>query len=109
MIDDRLGNPLYAVFAARLRIAAVANCSTTKSAPLPKTARPSWANTVRSWLGYGCRRCASTETLKKRPPRSTPIQTSVVAAFFDSGRRNAGTPLELGSTPVRATAPHEEA
>ena len=40
-------------------------------------------------------------------PRMTPIQTSVVAAFFDSGRRNAGTPLEIASTPVSATAPDE--
>ena len=36
-----------------------------------------------------------------------PIQTSVAAAFFDSGRRKAGTPLEMASTPVSATAPDE--
>ena len=35
------------------------------------------------------------------------IHVSVVAAFFDSGLRNAGTPLEIASTPVSATAPDE--
>ena len=34
---------------------------------------------------------------------------SVVAAFFDWGRRNAGTPSEIASTPVRAVAPDENA
>ena len=34
-----------------------------------------------------------------------PMNISVVAAFLDSGRRNAGTPLEMASTPVSATAP----
>ena len=33
----------------------------------------------------------------------------VVAAFFDSGFLNAGTPLEMASTPVSATAPDENA
>ena len=33
---------------------------------------------------------------------------SVLAAFFDSGRRNAGTPFEIASTPVSATAPDEK-
>ena len=45
---------------------------------------------------------------KNSEPRSTPIQTSVAAAFFDSGRRNAGTPFEIASTPVSATAPDEK-
>ena len=44
---------------------------------------------------------------KNSVPSSTPIHTSVAAAFFDSGRRNAGTPLEIASTPVSATAPDE--
>ena len=29
----------------------------------------------------------------------------VLAAFFDSGGLNAGTPLAMASTPVRATEP----
>ncbi len=41
-------------------------------------------------------------------PRMMPIHTNVAAAFFDSGRRNAGTPLEIASTPVSATAPDEK-
>ncbi len=34
-----------------------------------------------------------------------PMNIRVVAAFLDSGRRKAGTPFEIASTPVRATAP----
>ena len=44
----------------------------------------------------------------KSVPRMMPIHTRVVAAFFDSGRRNAGTPFEIASTPVSATAPDEK-
>src|SRR5438270_706192 len=32
----------------------------------------------------------------------------VLAALWDFGRRKAGTPLEMASTPVRATAPDEK-
>ena len=46
---------------------------------------------------------------KKKTPRMTAIQPRVAAAFFDSGRLNAGTALEIASTPVRATAPDENA
>src|SRR6476660_4752318 len=102
MIEVRLGKPLYAVFAASTRIAAVANCRITNSAPWPHTAAASCERTVLCSLGYGCRRCASTEI-----PKNTPIHTRVAAAFFDSGRRNDGTPLEIASTPVSATAPEE--
>ena len=41
-------------------------------------------------------------------PRIRPIHSNVFAAFFDSGRRNAGTPFEIASTPVSATAPDEK-
>ena len=108
MIDVRLGNPLYAVFAASTRIAAVANCNDTNTGPWPNTAPASCDSTVRSVLGYGFKRCASTEMPKNRVPSSAPIHTSVVAAFFASGRRNDGTPLEIASTPVSATAPDEK-
>ena len=40
---------------------------------------------------------------------SAPIHTSVVAALRASGLRNAGTPLETASVPVRAMAPDEKA
>ena len=42
-------------------------------------------------------------------PRMAPIHTSVMAALRDSGRRKAGTPLEIASTPDSATAPDEKA
>ena len=38
-----------------------------------------------------------------------PMIASVVAAFFACGRLNAGTPLEIASTPVSAVAPCENA
>ena len=44
---------------------------------------------------------------KKSEPKIAPIHTSVFAAFLDSGRRKAGTPFEIASTPVSATAPEE--
>ena len=40
---------------------------------------------------------------------SWPSRSSVAAALRDSGFRNAGTPLEIASTPERATAPEEKA
>jgi len=40
---------------------------------------------------------------------SPPIRASVVAAFFDFGFLNAGTPFEIASTPVRAADPEENA
>ena len=91
-----------------MRMAAVANCRMTYITPLWNTARPNCENTVSSWLGYGRRWWASTDTPKNSDPRMSPIHTSVVAAFLDSGRRKAGTPLEMASTPVRATAPDEK-
>ena len=38
-----------------------------------------------------------------------PSSSSVVAAFLLLGLRNAGTPLEIASTPVRAAQPDENA
>ena len=38
-----------------------------------------------------------------------PISSSVDAAFFDCGRRNACTPSAIASTPVSAVAPEENA
>src|SRR3712207_8871388 len=58
----------------------------------------------------------------RRPPRSTlfpyttlfrsaivPSSSSVVAALRLFGLRNAGTPLEIASTPVSAAQPEENA
>ena len=38
-----------------------------------------------------------------------PSSSSVVAAFLLFGLRNAGTPLEIASTPVSAAQPEENA
>jgi hypothetical protein len=46
---------------------------------------------------------------KKSVPRMTAIVIIVMAAFFGSGRRNAGTPFEMTSTPVSAVQPDEKA
>ena len=48
---------------------------------------------LRRGSGTGARWWARTDTPKNSVPRMTAIHTSVVAAFFDSGRRNAGTPF----------------
>ena len=37
------------------------------------------------------------------------MSASVVAAFFDFGLRNAGTPLRIASTPVSAVQPEANA
>ena len=74
----------------------------------PNTCLPISANTVIFSLGYGSRWCASTDTPTNNEPRMIAIQVSVVAAFFGSGRLNAGTPFEIASTPVSATAPDEK-
>ncbi len=38
-------------------------------------------------------------------PKTIAIQIKVIAAFFDFGSRNAGTPLLTASTPVNAEQP----
>ncbi len=42
-------------------------------------------------------------------PSSEPMMTSVVRAFFHAGSLNAGTPLEIASTPVTAAPPEAKA
>ena len=44
-----------------------------------------------------------------RMPSRTAIAVIVLAAFFDSGGLNAGTPLAIASTPVSATEPPAKA
>ena len=109
MIDDRLGNPLYAVFAASTRIAAVANCRSTNSGPvaehLQAELRDHRAVVARVRLRAGARapRCRRTACRAARPStRASPPRSS------PPGRRNAGTPFEIASTPVSATAPDEK-
>ena len=45
----------------------------------------------------------------KSTASSTAMTASVVAAFFDSGGSNEGTPVAMASVPVRATAPEAKA
>ena len=46
-----------------------------------------------------------TVTPMKMTPSRTAIASIVLPAFLDSGGLNAGTPLAMASTPVRATEP----
>src|SRR5450432_3970694 len=107
MIDERRGKSAYAVFAASVRIPAVASWRNQNTKLLPNTCLPISANTVTTLLGYGRKWCARTDTPRKSDPRIVAIHVSVIAAFLDSFRWNAGTPLEIASTPVSATAPDE--
>src|SRR5688572_848101 len=77
--------------------------------PSPNTPAPMTDITVSSWLTTGFRWLARMETPRKYVPRITDMRVRVVAAFLDSGGRKAGTPLEMASTPERATAPDEKA
>ena len=56
---------------------AVRICSTQSAAPSPNTCSPICANTVTSWLGYGCRRVASTDTPRNSVARIVPMSASV--------------------------------
>ena len=60
-------------------------------------------------LTVGLRRFDNTEIPRKKLPRINPITISVEAALRDSGFLNAGTPFEIASMPVSATAPEENA
>ena len=75
----------------------------------PNTARPRVDRIVCSSESVGWRRWASTEMPRKAVPRMTPIQVRVRPALRLSGALKALTPLEMASTPVRATAPDENA
>jgi len=57
----------------------------------------------------GWRRVVSTARPNSGPPRSKAVQVKVREALREVGSRNAGTPLEIASTPESATAPDENA
>src|SRR5260370_25910801 len=65
--------------------------------------------TVCSPTGSTVKWCARYVEPAKNVPRMSPIHRRTVAAFFDSGGRNSGTPLEMASTPVRAEHPDANA
>ena len=75
------------------------------SAPLPTMARAIWLITVSLVLGSGCSFQARKEMPRNITPSSTPSQASTRRAFFHSTGLNAGTPLEIASTPVIAVEP----
>ena len=77
--------------------------------PSPRTALPMIDNSVSSSLTVGLINFASNDSPKKNPPRTPPMTIRVVAALWLSGFRNAGTPFEMASIPVSATAPDEKA
>ena len=52
---------------------------------------------------------ASTESPRNIAPRQEPMITRVFRALTASGFRNAGTPLEIASTPVTAAPPDAKA
>ena len=62
-----------------------------------------------SATGITCSRWARYDTARKLDPSVAPIHISVVWAFFHSGFRKAGTPLEMASTPVTAAPPEAKA
>ena len=66
------------------------------------TVRSSLTVTFRMWV-------ASHEIPRNIVIAITPMIASVSAAFFACGRRNAGTPFEIASTPVSAVEPEENA
>ncbi len=99
------------MFAARIKIAEVKNCTMRNPTDSsPKTAIPSCAGTEISSLAI----TPGVWVVSHEIPRNNvmemmPMTARVVAALRACGRRNAGTPLEMASTPVSAVAPDEKA
>ncbi len=73
--------------------------------PSGRISRSTWCGST--YLMPICR--ASTMTLIIIVTAIIPSSSSVVAALRDFGLRNAGTPLEIASTPVSAAQPEENA
>src|SRR6266516_6403133 len=60
-------------------------------------------------LGRACMWTARKDTPMKSEIAIPPMTSNVLAAFLPCGGRNALTPFEIASTPVRAAAPDEKA
>ncbi len=60
-------------------------------------------------LGSGCPLLARKLIPRNIDTAIVPMMARVVAAFRAWGRRKAGTPLEMASTPVSAVDPEEKA
>src|SRR5207247_6545246 len=72
---------------------------------LPKMPRASWETPDSVAVGITRYACARNVMPRNIETPSAAIVTSVAAAFFDSGGRNAGTPSDTASTPVIAVQP----
>src|SRR5579884_3779872 len=110
----RRGKALKLVLEARKRIRAVATWKRTKRGlPGPKAVVATRAMTVGppefSADGTMAKAWATMVTPTKMTPRRMAIAVIVLAALRDSGGLNAGTPLAMASTPVRATDPPAKA
>ena len=81
--------------------------------PPPNTVSPICASTGSSCATSSvirtCSICESAVMPRNIATDMPPITASVVAAFLACGRRNAGTPSAMASTPVSAVAPDENA
>src|SRR6476619_3790226 len=77
--------------------------------PAGKTPRAISDRTDTVSLGLACMCTASHDTPRKSEIASPPIHSSVRAAFFPCGGRNALTPFEIDSTPVSAAEPEANA
>ena len=102
----RRGKPWNEVFAARTRIANVVTWTTQNMKPnvepLGNVARAIWETTETLVLGRAPVCTASHETPTKNVTAITPRIASVRAALRACGCRNALTPFEIASMPVRA-------
>jgi hypothetical protein len=109
----RRGKSAKDVLAARIRINVVAIWSARNNpkptGPAPKTERPTWEITVLVSVGTTLSRIAMNDRPRNIVPSSPPIHIRVVRAFRHSGGLNAGTPLEMASTPVTAAPPDANA
>ncbi len=105
----RRGKSANDVLAARTRISIVAACTKKKMTwptdPAPNAWRATSEITVVFSLGTVWYFAARNEMPRNMVPRHTPMIMSVSRACFASGFLNAGTPLEMASTPVMAAPP----
>ncbi len=73
------------------------------------TPSATWATTDFVWLGSGCALEARKLIPRNMETATAPMIPRVAAAFRACGRRNAGTPFEIASTPVSAVDPEANA
>src|SRR5688572_16614802 len=77
--------------------------------PSPNTPPAIWATIDLSSLGIAPALWARKLIPRNIETEMAPMTARVLAAFLALGRRKAGTPLEMASTPVSAVEPEENA